>query len=129
MVSYRVQWATYSNSKMQSISASAVDWRRYYPQKIKRWTAVGVNSHRNKTPRFIPATVSTSQLHVLMLQLDSHCQYSHLIVVVGVRVCRYLVAQVDYRLQSTWNTKRQYDRRISCKINAQLQFVWVEAIS
>ena len=95
--STELQWATRMNCKMQSVSAFAVGWHRYHPQKnfIQQSVSTYTGRKRNVALRERSVAVTCGQL-----QLGGHCQYWHLIVVVVV--CRYLEAPVDCRLPSTW---------------------------
>ena len=117
---------------MQLVSASTGDWRQYHrkkkKKKKKRNPAVGVNSHRTKTQR-CSCENATLQLCVLNCNWMARTMLLQTPFSSEIEVCRYLDALVDCWLPSTWAssqlqlavdfgyTKRQYERRINCKIN------------
>ena len=113
---------------MQSVSAFAVGWRRYHPQK-KNYPTVGVNTRRTETQR-CRCKNAKLQLRVLncswtattMLLLQTLfsteievCRYLYTLSIAG---CHPLGRGVNC-LQLAFDfggTKRQYERRINCKI-------------
>ena len=101
----------------------------------RHYSAVGVNSCRTKTQcchcenaklKLRVLNCSWTATTMLLLQTTFSAE---------IQVCRYLDALVDCWLPSTWacsqlelavnigDIKRQYERRINCKINAHMPSV------
>ena len=123
---------------MQSVSASAVDWRLYHPLKKKNAIQHSVSTHAGRK-RYV--AVACAQL-----QLDGHWQYSHLcfffklyLFSTEMEVCRYLDAlasrlQVAVKLGvqpiATCSRLQRYKTPIRAsdkQINAIMPFMWVES--